>query len=102
MAETVTIQIQLTREQELQIAAATGLLVGTLEVDLAGLGEGESAAAQIPEAVVDASLSAAPPPVVEDPPRSNDGSCGGTLPDLDLMAPQADRLSSRARSTRAG
>ena len=53
MAEKATIRIQLTREQELQLAAAIGLLVGTLELDLADLQEGDVASALIPEALMD-------------------------------------------------
>ncbi len=59
MAETTTIQIQLTREQALQIAAATGLLVGTLELAVEELAEGGVALAQIPEAVLDRPLDLA-------------------------------------------
>ena len=54
MEQATTIQIRLTREQELQIAAATGLLVGTLELDVADLEEGEVASATVPEALLEA------------------------------------------------
>jgi hypothetical protein len=47
-----TIQVQLTREQELQIAAATGLLIGALDLDLTETPDGESVTARIPEAMV--------------------------------------------------
>jgi hypothetical protein len=45
--------LSLTREQELPIAVATRLLVGTLEVEVEALADGRVALAPIPEAVPD-------------------------------------------------
>jgi hypothetical protein len=55
-----TIQIQLTREQELQLTAATGLLIGTLELSLDEMAEDGVVLAQIPEALVEVPPESAP------------------------------------------
>jgi hypothetical protein len=43
-----TITITLTKEQQLELLAATGLLVRTLAIDLEAIEEGRAAAARIP------------------------------------------------------
>jgi hypothetical protein len=48
MAEKLTLTIELTREQQLEILAATGLLARTLEVDPASSDEAGAAAARLP------------------------------------------------------
>jgi hypothetical protein len=48
MAERTTVTIALTKEQQLDLLAATGLLVKSLEVDAEALDEGGAASAQVP------------------------------------------------------
>jgi hypothetical protein len=48
MSEQPTITIELTREQQLELLAATGLLVKTLELPVAALGGGGEALARLP------------------------------------------------------
>jgi hypothetical protein len=48
MAERPMITIELTRDQQLEVLAATGLLVRALEVDPASLDEAGAAAASLP------------------------------------------------------
>jgi hypothetical protein len=48
MAEKLTLTIELTREQQLEILAATGLLARTLEVDPASSDEAGAAGARLP------------------------------------------------------
>jgi hypothetical protein len=48
MAEKPTVTIELTREQQLELLAATGLLARTLEVDPECLEEAGTAAASLP------------------------------------------------------
>jgi hypothetical protein len=48
MAEQPTVTVALTKEQQLEILAATGLLVKTLEIDAAAAAEDGAASAQLP------------------------------------------------------
>jgi hypothetical protein len=48
MAGSSRLTIELTREQRLALLAATGMLVGALEIDPDALAEGEEAPAHLP------------------------------------------------------
>jgi hypothetical protein len=69
MSGRLMIQIQLTREQELQLAAATGLLIGTLELNLDEMAEDGVVLAQVPEALLQTPPALAPEIGPQEPQR---------------------------------